>query len=72
MATYAENLVTIRDRIASRLADVLENPKPDYSEDGRSLSWASYTSMLMQQLKEIEARIQNSSGPWEVQSRGIT
>lgn len=70
MPTYAENLITIRDQIAQRLADCTANPKPSYTDQGRSFSWTEYQSMLFSQLKEIEERIQTSDGPILIRSRG--
>ena len=71
MATYAENLVTARNNIAARLAEVTANPKPDYSIDGESWSWSSYVTMLTNQLSVLEKSIITADGPFEVRSRGM-
>ena len=70
MATRAENLQTALDGIAAKLADMSANPKPDYSVDGESYSWAGLFQMLVAQQKELEQALQRASGPFEVRSRG--
>jgi len=70
MATRAENLQTALDGIAAKLADMSANPKPDYSVDGESYSWAGLFQMLTAQQKELEQALQRANGPFEVRSRG--
>lgn len=67
MATRADVLASLesaRAKMAARLDDALTNPKPDYSEAGRSVSWASYVDMLTRNLEVIERAIARASGPW--------
>ena len=72
MATALENLITARDNVAARLAEVTASLKPTYTVDGESYSWESYQAMLTDQLAKLNALIQQQSGPWEVRSRSIT
>lgn len=72
MATYRENLITTRDEIAERLAAISANPKPNYSLDGESYSWADYFDMLTRNLKSVEEAIQRSDTPFEIRSRRYT
>lgn len=72
MATYRENLITARDEIAERLAAISANPKPNYSLDGESYSWADYFDMLSRNLKNIEEAIQRADTPFEIRSRRYT
>lgn len=72
MATRAENLQTALDNIAARLAEMTVNPKPDYSVDGESYSWAGLFQMLTAQQTELEKALQRASGPFEVRSQGTT
>ena len=69
MATARENLATARDQVALRIKEVTSSPKPDYSIDGKSVSWASYLDMLLRQYAELEKL---ANGPWEVRSRAIS
>lgn len=70
MATYLQNLTTIRANITARLVEVTDSPKPNYTVDGESYSWADYVDMLMRQLEALDKRIQAASGPWEVRTLG--
>jgi hypothetical protein len=72
MATYSENLVTIRDGITAKLAAMSANPKPNYSIDGESMSWQSLFDSLVSQLDKINAQIQMADGGFEVRTQGIT
>lgn len=65
MATYAQNLETVRNQIAARLVEVTAENKPTYSVDGKSVSWESYVAMLSNQLEKIEAALARASGPFE-------
>lgn len=70
MATYAQNLETARNNVAAALAEITANPKPDYSVDGESYSWASYFQMLTTQLEALNKQLAAASGPYEVRSYG--
>jgi hypothetical protein len=72
MADYVTNLITTRDEIAERLAAISANPKPNYSLDGESYSWADYFDMLSRNLKLIEEAIQRAGTPFEIRSRRYT
>jgi len=69
MATYLENLTTTRDNIAAQLADMSENPKPDYSKDGQSVSWAQLFKMLSDQLNTVNNQIA-AAQPYEIVTEG--
>ena len=60
MSTYQENLITIRDNCAEKLAEVISagSTKPTYtvsSKDGTSqtVAWTDYQRMLMGQLQDL-------------------
>ncbi len=72
MATYAENLKTVRDQIAAKLVEMTVNPKPNYSIDGVSYSWDQLRMSLSSQLKDINEMLQMAEGGFEVRSQGIT
>lgn len=69
MATARENLRTARDNVALLIKQITENPKPNYSIDGKSVSWADYLRTLTEQFKTLEAL---ANGPYEVRSRAVT
>lgn len=44
-----------------------ESPRPDYGKDGQSVSWSSHFNNLMNQLENLEKRIQQAGAPfWRV------
>ena len=65
MATDLENLNTAKSAILTQLA--AHAGTPDYSADGRSVSWGS----LLDRLEKINAQIAAIEGPWEEESIGI-
>lgn len=50
-------------------AQITAQPKPNYSIDGESWSWAEYYQMLLTQRIEIERAIQRTQGPIEIRTR---
>lgn len=72
MATYADNLITIRDNLAAKLAAMSVNPKPNYSIDGESMSWQSLFDSLTEQIAKTNALIQMSDGGFEVKTQMVT
>lgn len=71
MPTVMENLETARSNMAARLAEITANPKPDYSIDGKSVSWSGYVSMLTDQMQRINALIQAEGGPQWLPTQAI-
>ena len=72
MATVLENLTTARDNYASQLASISAKPKPNYSLDGQSVSWAEYQAFLMDKIEKLNELIQQEGGPFELQTRALT
>lgn len=71
MATsYLQRLQNARDNIAERIEEMTENPKPDYSLDGESYTWAGYMDMLVRNLELVEQAIQRATGPTQRTSFG--
>lgn len=64
-------LQTIKANILARLEEITEQPKPNYSIDGQTVSWQSYFDSLMANLTRIDQQI-NSAEPYEEVSRGYT
>ena len=71
MATRAENLQTALNQIAVLLVELTVDPKPDYSVDGKSYSWSSYYSMLVDKQEALQKALVNAGGPYEISSRGV-
>lgn len=63
MATEAENLQTALTNIAQQLADLTENPKPSYSENGRSISWGEHMNNLLALQEKLRGQLVKASGP---------
>lgn len=67
MASYRDNLLATRNQIAERLAEVTAEKAPSYSVGGQSISWESYTSMLIGNLDKVEQALQRADQPfWKV------
>lgn len=56
----------------ANIAAVTASPKPDYSLDGKSVSWAGYLSMLLSQREKLVAAIIQAEGPTELHVQGMT
>lgn len=67
---YQDDLESARDNIAANLKSMTATPKPSYSIDGQSFSWAELFSLYTNQLKAIEEAIQRAGGPFELRTRG--
>lgn len=70
MATYLANLQTARNQTAALIVSITANPKPDYSIDGESISWAAYLSNLTDRLEALDKAIQRAQSPFARHSRG--
>jgi hypothetical protein len=70
--TAQQNLQTAYDNLAAQLASITASPKPDYSENGRSISWSAYRSSIIKDMEDLLIQIQHAEGPFEVRSSGIT
>jgi hypothetical protein len=57
------------NQIAAQIKDITANPKPDYSVNGQSISWASYLSMLTEQITKLQQAQQSIAGPYQRISR---
>lgn len=57
MATYVENLTTIRNNYAASLAAESAAPKPSYTIDGQSVNWDTYRASLLAAIMQLEERM---------------
>lgn len=58
------------ESVCTKIASLYTDPKPDYSIDGRSYSWATFRKQLLEEQKMLLAAIQDAQGPFEVISYG--
>lgn len=65
MSTPAADIGVAIANIAAQIKDITANPKPDYSVNGQSISWASYLAMLNGQLVALQQAQQSLSGPFQ-------
>lgn len=68
MATEAQNITTALEAIATQLVELTVDPKPSYSENGRSVSWGEHFNNLLALQKQLRDQLQKSGGPFEVYS----
>ena len=62
--TYIADLTTSRDNYAAKLAAIsgLDEEKPSYSIDGRSISWTEYQAFLTENLDRLNDLILKANG----------
>jgi hypothetical protein len=65
-----EDLATIAENIRAILVEITANPKPSYSINGKSVSWESYKTSLMNDLRSL--REMSNEDPFEISSIGYT
>jgi hypothetical protein len=65
MTTPGDDLGVAIANITAQIREITANPKPDYSIDGQSVSWASYLSMLNSQLIALQQAKQSLEGPFQ-------
>lgn len=67
------DLITARENLARRLAEISANPKPSYDIDGQKMSWTEYQKFLLDAIRKLKDQIaEENDGPWEERSRVIT
>jgi hypothetical protein len=69
MATSVQNLQAAIDAIDAELASAVR--KPNYSLDGKSVSWGEYRTALINDRKELVAALIQAGGPVEVHVTGL-
>ncbi len=70
--TTLEALQQAKENLCNRLAEISANPKPSYSDQGRTVSWTEYQSMIITNLQALDQAIARASGPYEIVSVGVT
>lgn len=66
MATEAENIRTALDNVARQLAEMTVDPKPSYSENGRSVSWGEHFNNLMTAQEKLLLALRKAEGPFTI------
>ena len=64
-------LETIRSQLVTQLTDVTLDPKPTYSIDGQTVSWAQHTQLLQTSIDWCNAQSRGLQ-PAEIPTRAIT
>ena len=72
MATVLDNLKTTRNQIAANLVKMTADPRPNYSIDGKSVSWDQLFNSYMSQLEKLDEAIARAGGPIMKQTRMVT
>jgi hypothetical protein len=55
---------------AAKIKEISANPKPNYSVDGQSVSWAEFLKTLNDALMETRKAIRSLEGPMQKSMRG--
>jgi hypothetical protein len=63
--TLAERLKAQQTAILDNIDRVLSKPRPNYSVDGKTVSYADYLKMLYESLDVVNAQIQGAE-PFEI------
>lgn len=71
MATAQQEIQTIRTQTLALLKDVTLSPKPNYSVEGRSVSWGDYMKQLRDTIAWCDAMEASYDVP-EVTTQGFT
>lgn len=69
--TDLEQLKTILTQTLALIAEVTENPKPNYTIDGQSVSWGNYLASLRATVDWCESKLSGFE-PFEIESQGGT
>jgi len=57
IAVSRAELLGVKDEVQARLLQVLATPKPNYSIQSKSVSWAHYIDVLMKALAAINQQL---------------
>jgi hypothetical protein len=71
MPSDLEQIQTIRTQTLAILVDATAHPKPDYTLDGQSVSWADYLLRLRATIDWCERKL-GGCEPFEIHSQGTT
>jgi hypothetical protein len=71
MPSDLEQLRTIRSQTLAILAEMTASPKPSYTLDGQTVSWADYLAKLRATVDWCERKLAGCE-PFEIHSRGTT
>lgn len=63
--TDLTNLMQARTNLIQQLRDMTQNPRPDYSLDGQSLSPSVYQKALIDKIQALNVLIELEGGPFE-------
>jgi hypothetical protein len=70
VATNAENLETQIQQIDALIIEITADPRPDYSVQGRSMSFGTYLTQLVDTKTKLVALRATMGGPFLIRSYG--
>jgi hypothetical protein len=70
--TPQQNISQAISNVAANLAAMTANPRPNYSIDGQSVSWADLYRMYTDQMMKLLEIQQALDGPFESRSVGVS
>lgn len=71
MPTDLEQIQTIKSQTLAVIAQITANPKPSYSVNGQSVSWAQYLAELKKTVAWCDQQLGRDQ-PFEIRSRGFS
>jgi hypothetical protein len=71
MPSDIEQLTTIKSQTLALIAEITAQPKPTYSIDGQTVSWAGYLAQLRSTVRWCEEQLAREM-PTEVRSQGYS
>lgn len=70
MATAAENIDTAITQISALIVEVTVDPKPSYTNQGRTVGWTEYLGVLTDKLAVLQKAKATLSGPGMIMRMG--
>lgn len=71
MTSELQQLAIIRSQALAVIAEITAHPKPSYTIDRQSVSWAEYLRQLQQTVDWCD-RQRGAAEPFEIRSRGLS
>lgn len=72
MADSLTNLKQSLLNVDAQIADLTSSPRPDYSIDGKSVSWSAHFNNLIAAREKLVAAIIQAEGPTELHVTATT
>ena len=66
MPTDSQNMATAINSLTAAIAAACENPKPNYTIDGQTVSHSDYLKGLFESLAMAREQQASIQGPWQI------